>query len=150
MDALTYEDCRGGGVRICNSRLVMNSFRYFRDVLFLVCCALYAGNRWLLKPHVRSAFLHNHFNDLLLIPCALPPLLWMQRRLGLRDNDNLPSAGEIALYVSVWSILFEVIGPRVMPHAVGDVYDVVAYIGGGVLAGMWWHRNALHRFAGMA
>ena len=128
----------------------MNSFRYLRDQLFLSSCALYAGNRWLFKPHVRSAFLHNHFNDLLLIPCALPPLLWIQRTLNLRDNDNSPSAGEIALYVTVWSILFEVIGPRVMPHAVGDVYDVVAYVVGGVLAGMWWHRSALHRLATVA
>ena len=75
----------------------MNSFRYLSDRLFLASCALYAGNRWLLKQHVRSAFLHNHFNDLLLIPCALPPLLWMQRKLHLRDNDNLPSISEITL-----------------------------------------------------
>jgi hypothetical protein len=31
---------------------------------------------------VHSAFLHDHFNDLLLIPCALPPLLLLERELA--------------------------------------------------------------------
>jgi len=122
----------------------MNHFRYLRDRLFLASCALYAGNRWILKPHLRGGFFHNHFNDLLLIPCALPPLLWMQRKLGLRENDVMPSAAELVLYLTVWSILFEVLGPRLMPHAVGDLYDVVAYVVGGVFAGVWWHRRSLH------
>ncbi len=121
----------------------MISFRYFRDRLFLLACSLYALNRWLLKPRVHSPFLHDHFNDLLLIPCALPPLLLMQRWLGLRDDDRAPSAGEIALYVVVWSILFEVIGPHLMPWAVGDVWDAVAYAAGGVLAGLWWNRRGV-------
>jgi hypothetical protein len=89
--------------------------------------------------------LHNHFNDLLLIPCALPPLLWVQRRLGLRDHDRVPSAGELILYLSVWSILFEAIGPHIMRWTVGDPLDVLAYVGGAVLAGAWWHRASLAR-----
>lgn len=120
----------------------MNRFRYLRDRLFLASCALYAGNRWFLRPHVRGGFFHNHFNDLLLIPCALPPLLWMQRKLRLRENDEMPSTGELVLYVIVWSVLFEVLGPRLMPHAVGDLCDVVAYVVGAVFAGLWWRRHS--------
>jgi hypothetical protein len=116
-------------------------FGYLRDRLFLVTCGLYALNRWLLKPRVHSPFLHDHFNDLLLIPCALPPLLLMQRWLRLRFNDRPPTAGEITLYLVVWSIQFEVIGPHIMRGAVGDVWDAVAYAVGGVLAGLWWNRG---------
>lgn len=123
----------------------MNAFGYLRDRLFLASCALYALNRWLLKPRVHSPFLHNHFNDLLLIPCALPPLLWMQRWLKLRTHDLVPTWGEITLYLLVWSVLFEVIGPHIMPWTVGDVWDAVAYIVGGGLAGLWWHRHQLFR-----
>ena len=123
----------------------MNSFGYLSDPLFLVTCSLYALNRWVLKPHIPSPFLHNHFNDVLLIPCALPPLLWMQRRLRLRQHDQLPTPGEIALYLAVWSVLFEVIGPHIIPWAVGDPWDVVAYVVGGILAGLWWHRRAVIR-----
>ena len=106
---------------------------------------MYACNRWVLKPRVHNAFLHDHFNDLLLIPCALPPLLMLQRWLGLRPHDQLPGTDEIVLYLAVWSILFEVIGPHIMRHAVGDPWDVAAYILGGVLAGLWWQR---HRWFG--
>ena len=117
----------------------MKRFRYLTDPLFLVSCFLYALNRWVLKPHLAYAFLHNHFNDVLLIPCALPPLLLMQRSLKLRSHDRFPEFGEIALYFAVWSVLFEVIGPRLMPWTVGDPWDVAAYAAGGVLAGLWWH-----------
>ena len=115
------------------------------DPLFLLSSSLYALNRWGLKPRLHNAFLHDHFNDLLLIPCALPPLLLIQRWLRLRQDDQVPKVGEIALYLLVWSILFEVIGPIIMPWTVGDPWDVMAYVVGGVLAGLWWHRDALLR-----
>ncbi len=94
---------------------------------------------------MHSPFLHDHFNDVLLIPCALPPLLLLQRWLRLRSHDRAPTPGEIALYLGVWSILFEVIGPHIMPRTVGDPWDVVAYVAGGVLAGLWWHRPTVVR-----
>jgi hypothetical protein len=113
--------------------------------LFLLACLLYAVNRWGLKPRVHSPFLHGYFNDLLLIPCALPPLLLIQRWLGLRRHDRAPTPGEIALNLLVWSVLFEIIGPHLTRKATGDPWDVVAYIVGGVLAGLWWHRRGLVR-----
>lgn len=121
----------------------MRPFGYLRDALFLVGCALYATNRWLVKPHVHSPFLHDHFNDVLLIPCALPVLLALQRWLKLRDHDRPPTPGEIALYLGVWSVLFEVIGPHIMPWTVGDPWDALAYAVGGLAAGLWWHRDRL-------
>ena len=89
----------------------MHRFRYLRDPLFLAGCAAYALNRWLLKPHLPSGFLHSHFNDLLLIP-ALPPILWLHRQLGLRSRDHTPTSSEIALHLIFWSALFEWIGPK--------------------------------------
>jgi hypothetical protein len=67
----------------------------------------------------------------------------MQRWLRLRQHDLIPTIGEIALYLVVWSILFEVIGPRIMPWTVGDPWDVAAYVTGGILAGLWWHRKTV-------
>lgn len=128
--------------------LALNRFRYLYDRLFLFCCCLYAANRWGLKPRVHSAFLHDHFNDVLLIPCALPPLLLAQRWLKLRATDEPPSVGEICLNLVIWSLLFEVIGPHLMRHVIGDPWDVVSYWVGGFLAGLWWHRGKLlHIFA---
>jgi hypothetical protein len=116
-------------------------FGYLRDRLFLLACLLYAVNRWGLKPHLHNFFLHGYFNDVLLIPAALPPLLLAQRWAGLRKNDFAPSAVEIALNLFIWSILFEVIGPHLTRRATGDPWDVVAYVAGGILAWLWWHRE---------
>lgn len=122
----------------------MNRFGYWRDPLFLACSILYAINRWGLKPHLHSKLLHHQFNDLLLIPCALPLVLWAQRRLGLRPHDRFPGWNEIVLHVGVWSIVCEWIGPRLMP-ATGDWKDVVAYALGGWLAWQWWRRQESSR-----
>lgn len=100
--------------------------------------ALYALNRWVVKPHVDAGFLHDHFNDLLLIPAALPLVLGVQRLLKWRDHDSPPTAGEIALHLVIWSMLCEVAGPRLVAHATADWRDVVAYAAGGLVAGLWW------------
>ncbi len=97
-------------------------------------------NRWLLKPHLRVEFLHSHFNDLWLIPCALPLVLWLHRQLGWRADDAPPRWGEIALHFVVWSLLFEVIGPHLM-RVTGDPLDVLAYAAGGLGAGLWWESS---------
>jgi ubiquinone/menaquinone biosynthesis C-methylase UbiE len=113
-------------------------FAYVFDPLFLACCALYAANRWLIKPHTHIAFFHNWFNDTLLIPCALPPLLFVHDLFRLRPRNNWPTGPEIAAHVIGWSILFEGIGPHIM-RTTGDPLDVVAYAVGGLFAYAWWH-----------
>lgn len=142
------ENSPGGQLRPGHARLALNSFRYLGDPLFLLTSFAYALNRWVLKPRIHSAFLHDHFNDLLLIPCALPPVLLLQRWLGLRRHDRLPSAAEIFLHLVVWSVLFELLGPYIFPWTVGDPWDVAAYIVGGIAAGLWWTRRALRSQAG--
>ena len=120
----------------------MRRFRYWADPLFLLCCGAYALNRWLLKPHLESAFLHGYFNDLLLIPCALPLVLWLQRRFGWRRHDQPPQWREVFFHLIVWSLLFELIGPHLMRHATGDSMDVAAYALGGIVALGWWNWKA--------
>jgi hypothetical protein len=116
-------------------------FGFCRDRLFLVACSLYALNRWGISPHVHSPFLRFHFNDLLLIPCALPPLLSFQHWVGLRKSDAAPTPKEIIFYLAIWSILFEVIGPHIMRRATGDPWDVAAYAAGALFATYWWNRE---------
>ena len=116
----------------------MRRFGYVFDPLFLVCCGLYATNRWLIKPHCHIEFFHSWFNDVLLIPCALPPVLLAHRWLGIRPAGAMPTVGEIAAHWAGWSVLFEVIGPHIM-RTTGDPWDVAAYAGGAVVAAFWWH-----------
>lgn len=119
----------------------MPRFRYCDDTLFLIGCVLYGINRWLLKPWLEPGFMMFHFNDLWLMPCALPPVLWLYRRLGLRADDAPPRAGEIAGHVVFWSLLFEWIGPQAMARTPGDPADVVAYAAGALVSGLWWNRH---------
>jgi hypothetical protein len=116
-------------------------FRYVLDPLCVGGCALYALNRWGLKPHTHLALFQFWFNDALLIPCALPPVLLLQRWLSLRMHDDTPTLGEILGHLVFWSLLFEVIGPHWVRHATGDPLDVLAYALGALLAGAWWRRG---------
>lgn len=120
----------------------MNRFGYLRDRLFLVATMSYVLNRWLLKPLLPTPFLHGHFNDLLLIPAALPLVLWVQRAVGLRTHDRAPSWSEMTLHLAVWSLICEFIGPLWLHHGTADVWDVVAYATGGIVACRWWNRSA--------
>ena len=119
----------------------MNWRGYITDPLFLAGCALYSVNRWGVKPFVSSPFLRGHFNDLLLIPCALPILLLIHRLLGLRTHDLPPAASEVVLYLLLWTVLFEWIGPNVWTGATGDSFDAIAYAVGAVVAAAWWHHR---------
>lgn len=115
----------------------MKRFRYVLDPLCLACCALYALNSWGVKPHTHVAFFRFWFNDMLLIPCALPPLLQMYRWLKLRTHDAPPSLAEISGLLVFWSVLFEAIGPHVM-RTTGDWRDVIAYTAGALVAALFW------------
>jgi hypothetical protein len=118
----------------------LRKFGYLRDGLFLLACALYAVNRGVIKPLAPEGFFAWWFNDLLLVPCAVPVLLWLQRRTGLRQTDAPPSAGEIIFVLVLWSVLFEVVAPHFFSHATGDWRDVAAYAAGALIAGLWWNR----------
>jgi hypothetical protein len=118
----------------------MSRFGYLRDPLFLAGATGYALNRWLLKPLLPSTFLHSHFNDLLMIPAALPVVLWVQRLAGLRKHDLAPLWTEMGLHLAVWSMICEVIGPLGLHRGTADMWDVVMYAAGGVAACLWWNR----------
>jgi hypothetical protein len=118
------------------------SFRYLRDPLFLVCVAIYFANRWLIKPLVAGGFVHDHLNDLICIPVWLPIMLLTLRQLRLRQTDGPPTALEILIPVTLWSLLFEVVLPT---HATigrgmtADYRDIFYYALGGLLASAFWH-----------
>lgn len=115
-------------------------YRPFRDPLFFAGCAAYAVNRWLIKPRVPAGFMPFHFNDLWLIPCALPPTLWLYGKAGLRPPGLWPTQLEVVLHFLLWSVLCEIIGPRFLPSSQGDWKDIAAYAAGALVASGWWHR----------
>jgi ubiquinone/menaquinone biosynthesis C-methylase UbiE len=123
----------------------VKGFRYALDPICLLACALYTLNRWLIGPACSWPFLHEYFDDLLLIPAALPIILGMQRWWGLRSHDRPPTAAEILGHLAVWSFIAELVGPFFFPWVVGDFVDIEAYALGAILAGMWWNRGSLRK-----
>lgn len=122
---------------------VTPKFRYGGDPVFLAACAAYAVLRWGVRPWwtAQGWPLAGQLTDWLLIPAALPPMLWLQRRFGWRADDAMPSAGEILLHLVVWSVLAEVVMPLWWGIGVADAGDVAAYAFGALLAwGAWRPR----------
>lgn len=122
---------------------VVKPFGYWRDHLFLVATTGYILNRWLVNPLLPTPFLTGYFDDLLLIPAALPLVLWVQRRLQWRDHDRMPTGAEILLHLAVWSFVCEWLGPRWFGHGTADGWDVVAYAAGALVAYAWWQPGRL-------
>ena len=116
----------------------MKRFRYAADPLCVLACVAYVVGRWWLRQYIHAGFWHDQFTDLLLIPAALPVMLWLQRRLGLRTNDARPTWSEIGFHLAVWSIAAEVAAPLLFKSATADWRDALAYGCGAVLAGGWW------------
>lgn len=118
----------------------MRRFRYGADPVFVIGVIAYLANRLWLAPQ-RSAvapFFTQYFGDVLLIPCALPLLLWLQRRTGLRGHDLPPTRAEIFGALVLWSALFEWVFPQLLGRGVSDPFDVIAYAAGALIAGCFW------------
>lgn len=113
-------------------------YAFHHDGLFWTGCAAYALNRWVFKSLTHDPFLHSHFNDLWLVPCVLPLVVWLHERFGGRASGP-PTLREIAAHLVLWSLLFEWAGPHLLRRATGDTWDVACYAVGGAVAWAWWH-----------
>ncbi|MGH8018669.1 MAG: hypothetical protein ACREIA_10305 [Opitutaceae bacterium] len=111
------------------------------DALCVLAVALYVLNRWMIKPALASGFMHGYFNDLLLIPAALPCVLWVHRLIGLRRHDRAPCFREIALHTLTWSVICEAAGPLVFHRGTADWCDLCACVVGAILGWTWWQRG---------
>ena len=130
----------------------MNRFGYLHDRLFRFSLAAYALNHLVIVPHCAGfvaarlpwawPFLHGHFDDLLLIPVALPVVLWLQHGMGLRPQERPPGWAEMLGHLAVWSVIAKVIGPFWLHVGVADPWDLLFFTGGGIAATWWWHRAA--------
>jgi len=118
-------------------------FRYLLDPLFLSATGLYIANRFILKPVWGNSFpfLRNHLDDCLLIPAALPPLLWVFRSLHLRLHDTPPTAPEVLQWTAFWSVVFEWLFPRYFHKGVADGWDALSYALGALVSWFVWNRS---------
>ncbi|MFN0058642.1 MAG: hypothetical protein ACKVX7_09325 [Planctomycetota bacterium] len=121
-------------------------FRYLRDSLFLIALTVYFVNRLVLKRIWSSGFVHDHMNDLICVAFWVPPLVWVQSRLGFRPGDEPPSGFEVTIAILIWTWAFEIVLPNWGPlvgTTFADPWDVMYYCVGGLVAVIVWNRSAL-------
>ncbi len=122
-----------------------DKFSYLSEPIFIVSLSAYALNQLLiiLNFPFLNAFQLYYFNDLLLIPCCLPLLIFVIHKLDYRDSIP-PTLIEVVIVLIIWSIFFEFIGPYYLHQGTGDILDIVVYWGGGTIAWFLWNgRNVL-------
>jgi hypothetical protein len=120
-------------------------FRYLADPVCIASLILYATNRYIFKPHhIGGWFTHGYLNDVLCLPLFVPMILYAQHIVGLRTGFAFPRVWEILQTWLVFTIVFQVIIPRFPKTfvAAGDPFDILAYLGGGVIAGLYWAMQA--------
>lgn len=116
------------------------AYRLGVDPVWWVAVSLYALHR-LLSPWLREwepQFVTFYFRDFLFIPALLPLLLAFESQLGLRPKGVAPSSWEILLHLVIWSLICEWVGPFALGMGVADPWDVAAYAGGALVAGLVW------------
>ena len=138
-----HENSAGVRRRTNDRRSPLKRFRYGLDPLCLTASACYACNRWLVPAALKGVFLRGYLSDCLLIPAALPLVLWIQRRLHLRRTDERPTFREVTLHLFIWSLAAEVLAPLMFSRSTADPLDLVAYTTGAVFAWVIWNANEL-------
>jgi hypothetical protein len=127
-------------------------FRYFADPVCIGSVSIYLLNRFYLKPHhIGGEFTHGYLNDILCLPLFLPLILYVQHVIGLRSHDAPPRLWEIVQHAAIFSVVFEGILPRYPQYfrMTADPLDAVAYLVGGLTAGVIWWAPTWLRFAGV-
>ena len=117
------------------------AFGYLKDPLFLLCFTAYWVNRCLEARDLSPSVLRSYLNDLICIPFWIPIILWISRRLRLRQHDGPPQGSEVVIPMLIWAVVFELVLPATrgwshLAHA--DPYDVLCYALGACLAVLVW------------
>ena len=120
-------------------------FKYLSDPLFLFSVALYSINKssLLMLGPCGCEICNWYLNDLLLIPVLVPIMLFLSRMFALRKDDSPPTFSEIVVLLTIWSVMFEIVGPFCFGKGTSDPVDVFAYCLGGLTAWMVWHQGKL-------
>lgn len=116
-------------------------YHCFRDPLFLGSVALYALNRWVLKPCTSIELCHSYLNDLICIPFWVPVLVSLLRWCRLRPDPGPPAGAEVLVPLVLWSIVFEIVLPQLGPFrgiAIADPIDVLCYAAGALVGAAYW------------
>jgi len=127
---------------------VRAGFKWLRDPLFIAATGIYMLHKWspLWPAAMRSSFTEHYLSDLLLVPVALPGVLFLAHVAGLRSSASPLRLIEVLIPLVIWSLAFEFVGPQFLGRGTFDPFDVLFYSIGGLAGWLFWStRPALCR-----
>ncbi len=103
-------------------------------LLALLAALVYLLNRWIIIPQAGSSpFFRDHMGDILALPVYLPLSFYLAVRLEVIPRYFQLTLGHVLGAAVLFSIIFEGLVPLVDASSTSDVWDIVAYFGGGLL-----------------
>lgn len=117
-------------------------FRYLQEPFFLAATAAYVVLRVVAWQTGRPmGWAVGQQVDVLLLPVGLPVWLWLERRVGWRQHDHLPTLAEVGFLLGTWSVAAEIVAPSLVRGPVADPRDVLAYLLGGIACLLVWRQG---------
>ncbi len=110
-----------------------------RRLKYLMNLALFAAlsylvNRWFIIPRESSPeFFHEYFSDALALPVYIPLSLFAAVKLDLISQEFRIRSFHMLGIVIIFSLLFEGLVPVLNKASTRDLWDVAAYLTGGIL-----------------
>lgn len=108
-------------------------------ILLVATSLLYLFNRLTLNAS-SPYFMRCHFNDL----CCGCWFMSVTNLILWPSKKRISKLNHIFVYLGLWGVYWEAIGPLFKQTAVFDVYDIVAYLAGGLT---YWIAISMRRFA---
>lgn len=110
--------------------------------MFISLLIIFVLNQIVGQTPLRLLFIRSYLDDLLCFPIVLTIVILAHRNLRPNNREYVLPVSHIILSVFLFSLLFEVVLPKVHSKFTGDVFDILAYIVGA----FFFHKtlNVLH------
>lgn len=100
---------------------------------FVVIVLLSGSNKLLELSGISIPFIHAYMDDIFCMPFVLTLALWAMRKFILKNENYVLNLRQIVAAIIYCSVLFELILPKLSATYIADIFDIAAYISGGVL-----------------
>ncbi|XOV71453.1 MAG: hypothetical protein ACFHW5_22565 [Verrucomicrobiota bacterium] len=109
------------------------------DSFWLLSLACYAIHRIWQWASPAPGWMSSYWNDIWMLPCAVPLVIRIYETLNLREPNMHPSLSEIVWHGLLWSFMAEGLAPVWFPSSTADPLDLAAYALGGFMLWLRWH-----------
>ena len=110
--------------------------------IFTTILIAFVLNQTIERMGLYLPFFHSYFDDLLCFPIVLTIVVLAHRNLRLNSKDYVLPISHIVLAVLLFSLIFEIVLPRLHTRFTHDARDILAY----TIGAFFFHKylNVFH------